>query len=1077
MIHNALTRLLACTLCVASLPLSAQEDRYGQITNPRQQGLNRLDARSTFTSYTNEGDAITNDRKTGTLRMSLNGKWKFYYVENFADRPTTYMNERFDDKTWAEINVPGNWEPQGFGTPIYVNTAYEFCSPGYPPYWDKPNPPLVPNDWNPTGTYRKEFELPDTWKGDKEIFLSADGVRGAAYYYLNGKFIGMNKPSKLPTRFNVTSAIRSGKNILAIQVHRFSDANYLECQDFWRISGIEREIYLYATPQLHIADFKAETTLDGNYRDGIFKLTVLLKNEADVATPVSVAYRLLDDKGEQIAQSSMRADAHQERVEFTAKTLSQVKQWSAETPSLYTLVVSLTQTNGVMIEATSCKVGFRTVEIKNKQLMVNGVPILVKGVNLHEHNELTGHYVDEALMKKDFELWKKYNVNTVRTCHYPQQERFYELCDEYGIYVIDEANIESHGMGYDLRVGGTLGNNPLFMDAHIERTVNMYQRDKNHPSVIIWSLGNEAGNGINFYATYNALKLLDTSRPIQYERAGLEWNTDIYCPMYTSPQGIERYAQNEAMTRPLILCEYAHAMGNSLGNFQDYWDIIEKYPILQGGCIWDWVDQGMASYTADKRKYWSYGGDYGAVGTPSDGDFCINGVVYPDRSVKPATVEMGKVYQNIKFTGYDPQTRTIRIRNDFSFTNLNKYNFYYTVSHNGKEIKRATLDNIQARPGATATSPLLEAIPREEMDGGVTVEFYAAIRTPEPFLPAGYVIAREQLDIQPFVKAAATGLTAAVVDETDAKVTFRGKEFSAVFDRTSGVLTSYIYKRKELIHAAQGLRPFFWRAPIDNDYGARLPIRLKAWKEASYQEPKAESFTLSRDGNIPVLTVTYRFPQTSATWKIMYRVYDNGAIKVDNHFVCEDEKAPMIPRVGLRLQLTPLLTDMTYYGRGPEESYSDRYTSQFIGEYTTPIKKLYEGYIRPQENEHRTDVRWCAVTQPKSRGGLLFVADDTFEMNVSNYPLESFDSGETIDNGQPRTDQTVHRHLTDPLPQPFVDMFIDYRMMGLGGDNSWGALPHEQYRIQPGEAHSVQYGFTLVPFSAKSNYKSLISNY
>ena len=659
--------LLTC-LAVLPLALSAQENRYEEITSPKLTSINKEPSRSTFTSYTTEADAVINDRKNGTFRLSLNGKWKFHYVETFSDRPTDFMNERTDVSRWPDINVPGNWELQGFGTPIYVNQPYEFCSPGYEPYWDKPNPPYVPKDWNPTGTYRREFTLPGDWD-NKEIFLSADGVRGAAFYYLNGKFVGMNKDSKTPARFNVSAIAKKGKNIIAIQVHRFSDANYLECQDFWRISGIERDIYLYAQPQIHITDFKVESPLDDNYRDGILKVKVQLTNESGQNTPLVVGYRLLDSKDQQVAQSSTQITGDQTEVEFTKKTISEPLKWTAETPNLYTLLITLKRTNGDVIEATSCKVGFRTVEIKDKQLLVNGQPILVKGVNYHEHNEYTGHYVPEELMKKDFELWKKYNVNTVRTCHYPQQERFYELCDQYGIYVIDEANIESHGMGYDLRVGGTLGNNPLFMNAHIDRTMNMYQRDKNHPSIITWSLGNEAGNGLNFYVTYNTLKTLD-SRPIQYERAQLEWNTDIYCPMYASPSYLEKYAQNKDMTRPLILCEYAHAMGNSLGNFQDYWDVIEKYPILQGGCIWDWVDQGFAAKTDNGRKYWTYGGDYGENGTPSDGNFCINGVVYPDRSVKPQTEEMGKVYQNIKFFDFDKQTSTVKIRNDFSFTNL-----------------------------------------------------------------------------------------------------------------------------------------------------------------------------------------------------------------------------------------------------------------------------------------------------------------------------------------------------------------------------------------------------------------------
>mgnify|MGYP000052031300 CR=1 FL=1 len=440
--------------CLAAFPfaLTAQENnRYEEITNPKLTSINREPARSTFTSYVTEADAVINDRKNGTFRLSLNGKWKFHYVETFADRPTDFMMDRVDASRWPDINVPGNWELQGFGTPIYVNHPYEFCSSGYPPYWDKPNPPYVPQEWNPTGTYRREFTLPGDWD-DKEIFLSADGVRGAAFYYLNGKFVGMSKDAKTPARFNVSTIAKKGKNVIAIQIHRFSDANYLECQDFWRISGIERDIYLYAQPQIHLTDFKVESPLDENYRNGILKVKVQFTNESGQNSPFVVGYRLLDKNDQQIAQSSTQVSGDQTEVEFTKKTIQEPLQWTAETPNLYTLVVSLKRPNGDVIEATSCKVGFRTVEIKDKQLLVNGQPILVKGVNYHEHNENTGHYVSEELMKKDFELWKRYNVNTVRTCHYPQQERFYELCDEYGIYVIDEANIESHGMGYDLRV-------------------------------------------------------------------------------------------------------------------------------------------------------------------------------------------------------------------------------------------------------------------------------------------------------------------------------------------------------------------------------------------------------------------------------------------------------------------------------------------------------------------------------------------------------------------------------------------------------------------------------------------------
>lgn len=1069
---------LFIALALFPLALSAQEEinRYEQLINPKLIEINKESPRATFTSYTSEENAYVNDKKKGTFRMSLNGKWKFSYTEKLSERPKNFTDTKVDANKWADINVPGNWELQGFGTPIYVNTGYPFMSaPGNPPYWDKPNPPYVPKDWNPTGTYRREFTLPDNWDG-KEIFLSADGTSGASFYYMNDKFIGMSKDSKTPARFDVTSVAKPGKNIIGIQVHRFSDANYLECQDFWRLTGVEREIYLYATPKLHIADFKVETPLDEYYKDGVLKVKVKINNETDQSTPFVLSYRLLDNKGRQVAQSSVRADDGRKEIVFDRKDISSPNQWTAETPYLYTLIISLQQTNREVIEAVSSKVGFRTVEIKNKQLLVNGKAILIKGVNYHEHNEYTGHYVPEELMLKDFELWKKLNVNTVRTCHYSQKERFYELCDQYGMYVIDEANIESHGMGYDLRVGGTLGNNPLFMDAHIARTLNMYEKDKNHPSIITWSLGNESGNGINFYVTYNTLRLLD-SRPIQYERAGLEWNTDIYCPMYPSPAQIEQYAKDTTNTRPLIMCEYAHAMGNSLGNFQEYWDVIEKYPLLQGGCIWEWLDEGIAAKAPDGRKYWKYGGDFGPKGTPSDGDFCIDGVVYPDRSIKPHTIEMGKVYQNIKFKGFDPQTCTVKIQNGFFFTNLDKYDFSYTVHQDGAEIYKGKIEGVRAEPETTFTSAALKGIPQKtDATRGLTVEFYATIRTAEPFLPAGTVIARDQAVIAPYQKSMATHRSQATVKETGNQVTFSGTDFQAVFDKQSGLLVSYTYKKQELINDGQGPRPFFWRAPIDNDYGAQLPIKLKPWKEASYQKPAVKSFNVTLENGYNIVNVSYYYPQTEATWDIAYKVYADGIIKVNNRFVATGTTVPMIPRVGLRMQLSDTFSNLTYYGRGPGENYRDRRTSQFFGQYSLPIKNLQEPYIRPQENNHRTDIYWCTLTN-KAEQGLLFVADKTFEMNASNYLLESLDSGDNLYNGEPIGDKTNHRHLIDPKPEKLVDLFIDYRMMGVGGDNSWGATAHEPYLIRPGKNNVIEYGFAIIPFGKKSDYKKMIYQY
>ncbi len=1074
---KSIALFLSATLSLSGIAFAQQqENRFAELTNPRLIDINKLPAHASFSSYTDATSALNNELENGSYYLSLNGIWKFHYTENFDRRPTDFMRPDYDTDGWEEIKVPGNWELQGFGNPIYVNVDYEFISPGFPKYLQAPNPPMVPEEWNPTGSYRRDFDLPANWEG-KKIFLSADAVKGAAYFYLNGEFIGMSKAGKVPVQFDITELVKPGKNTLAVQMHRFSDANYFEGQDFWRLTGFERDVYLYAQPQTRVCDFEVKSPLDSTFTNGLFALDVSLQNDRNTPQTMTVAYRLYDDDTEQIVAQeektiTLEADSPA-KVSF-AKTIEQVKAWTAETPNLYTLLISTNGNQGEASEYIPSHIGFRTVEIKNKQLLVNGQPILVKGVNIHEHDPLTGHYVTEETMLKDFELWKKYNVNTVRTCHYPQQRRFYELCDEYGIYVIDEANIETHGMGYDLRVGGTLGNNPLYLPVHLNRTQDMVERDKNHPSVIIWSLGNEAGNGYCFYQTYLWIKQRDNSRPVQYERAEEEWNTDIVCPMYTSPEGIERYALNPRSTRPLILCEYAHAMGNSLGNFQDYWDIIEKYDLLQGGCIWDWVDQGFQKANEDGKNFWAYGGDYGDVGTPSDGDFCINGIVYPDRQIKPQTIEMGKVYQNIKFRNFNKEAGTIDVKNEFFFTDLDKYDFVYTVKGNGKTLKSGHFTlSLSPRQETTVT---LKGIPAMNQTGiDYQIEFEARQKEAEPFLPQGHVVAREQISVKPAVKVLATPNKGTIVQtEKGDQLHFTGKNFNIVFNQKSGLITSYRYKGNEYIHDGFGPRPAFWRAPTDNDYGYKAPLLLGKWKQASQQTPIVRSFTVeTNDDNTVRVVCQYSYSQTQSDWEIAYTIFGNGVIKVDNTFELNDPKAPMIPRVGLRMQLPGNFTHLEYYGRGPWENYIDRRTSCFIGRYQCEIDDLYEPYVRPQENNHRTDVSWLALS---GKNTLLIVADSLLEFNASNYPLETFDSGESRDDGRQRPENPQQRHNCDPKPANMVDLFIDYRMMGVGGDNSWGAKPHKAYQISPA-AGKISYGFSLIPLDRNANIEKAIKQY
>lgn len=1074
----------ACSLLIPLSSAAQTRERYAILTDPNITEKGQEPPRCSFSS--------------DVPKLSLNGEWKFDYVENIDERPTLFMQPDFDDSTWKNIQVPGNWERQGYGTPIYVNLTYEFCSPaGIEPYWEKPNAPLVPEKWNPTGTYRRTFDLPSGWKG-KKIFLSADGTKGAAFFYLNGEFIGLSKDAKTPARFDITKTAKEKDNLLAVQVHRFSDATYLECQDFWRLSGFERDVYLYAQPQLRIRDFKVEAPLDARYQNGILDIKVDIDDETGSKEKHVLAYDLTDAEGKSVASANLVFIPGQESaLTFDRNVIRNVHPWTAETPYLYTLSISILDKEGRPIETQRTKIGFRTVEIKDRQLKINGKAILVKGVNLHEHNERTGHYVTEELMRKDIELFKKYNVNTVRTCHYPQPERFYELCDEYGIYVIDEANIESHGMGYDLEVGGTLANNPLFEKAHLARTRNMYERDKNHPSVIIWSLGNEAGNGYNFYQTYKWLKEREKNRPVQYERARQEWNTDIVCPMYWDIRQMKEYAENPASFRPLIQCEYAHAMGNSLGNFQDYWDVIEQYPILQGGCIWDWVDQGFLEKDKNGKSYWTYGGDYGPNGTPSDGDFCINGIVYPDRSTKPQSEEMRKVYQNIKFLNFDPAAQTIDIRNDFSFTDLNKYDFSYTVTANGRPVSTETF-RLGAAPGEIKTVQLKNLPSTEPSPTEYHINFEAKIRQAEPLLPAGYVIAREQKAINTLLKAEDRLQLPATIRETETEAILTGKNFTAVFDKSNGILVSYIYKGKQYILNKQGLHPNFWRAPIDNDYGAELPVKLEIWKKLGQAPVEAYSFKArtergfvresdprgepgNRNGResqiiYSIVSCSYKYPEINGQWNVVYTVYDNGIIKVSNRFTVKGENVPMIPRIGMRMQMPSSYNNLTYYGRGPWENYTDRKTSAFVGEYSLKTEEMYEPNIRPQENNHRTDVRWCKLTD-KQGAGLLFVADSTFEMNASPYPLEMLDGGESRYNEDPVSDRKHNRHTIDVEPQELTDLFIDYRMMGVGGDDSWGALPHPQYLIKPEAVRPAEYTFYIVPLSKGDDFRKLIKTY
>jgi beta-galactosidase len=1009
-----------------------------ELEDPNITGVNNLPPHAWSIPYPDSKSFATNKDLESPCVKLLNGNWKFFWSKNPAERPVDFYMENFDISSWKEIPVPSDWQMQGYDYPIYVNINYPF----------KADPPFIPKEYNPVGSYKHKFIVPADWK-NKRVVLHFGGVNSAAYYWLNGVKLGYSEDSKTPVEFDVTDKLKEGENTLALEVYRWCDGSYLEDQDFFRLSGIERDVFLYATPKVHIYDYFVQTDLVNNYNDAVLTVDIDIKNYFPEykSGEYSVELKLTDQTNETIASEKLKTGINlkeSSRIIFRKEILAPAK-WTAETPNLYQLVLVLKDNKGTEVEVVGSKIGFREVEILKDQLCINGKPIIIKGVNRHEHDEKTGHVISEAGMLKDIELLKLYNLNAVRTCHYPDDTRWYELCDEYGIYLVDEANIESHGIGYDL--DKTLGNKPEWLEAHMDRTRRMVERDKNHPSIIIWSLGNEAGNGSNFYATYDWIKKRDQTRPVQYERAGLDRNTDIFCPMYMPASQMEDYGKKNT-GRPLIQCEYAHAMGNSTGDLQDYWDIIERYPKLQGGFIWDWVDQGIAQYDNKGRKYWAYGGDFGPVNVPSDNNFCANGLVSPDRQPHPALYEVKKVYQNIKFRAIDPSLGKFEIKNDFIFTDLKNYDFNFTIEENGIAVKTGDMPAISAAPGESKfiTVDISDLTIKPACEYFIT--FRAQQRTAEKMLSSGHIIAYEQFKL-PFMsnlpeQLKSTGLLTYTVAPTG--ITIKGENFIIAFD-SLGWLSSYKSEDMEFLQSA--LRPNFWRAPIDNDYGNDMQNRLKVWKNAA-DDSKNISLTVRQltPETIEVLAL-YDIPSVTGTWESDYVVFGDGRIEVKNKFRTADRNLPEIPRIGMRMRVNPEYSNLSYFGRGPWENYADRNTSAQISWYSGKVKEQNFLYVRPQENNYHTDVRWFALKNNAGKG-LLVSGKPVFCTSALNNAMEDFDDGEKKDQ----------RHINDILPRDFVEWCIDYKQMGIGGDDSWGAKPLPRYMLYPGE---YSYEFVIKP--------------
>lgn len=857
---------------------------WHDLENPAVTGRNKLKAHTYYIPYADVDQAFADNREASPYFKLLNGTWKFHWVENPADRPMEFHNTRFDVAGWDDIPVPSNWELQGYGAPIYVNIPYEWT--------DSPKPPEIPHDYNPVGSYVKYFEVPENWD-DRKIILHFGAVKSAMYVWLNGKEIGYSQGSKTPAEFDITDFLVAGQNKLAVQVFRWSDGSYLECQDFWRISGIERDVFLYAVPKIYIEDFFVESGLENDYRDGIVKADLILRNESNQKSgKLDLFFRMYGQSaGSLVYEEKQKVkldDGKTLPVSFNFGLKSPGK-WTAEKPNLYTVVISLEDRKGNVLECLTTKTGFRTSEIKNGQLLVNGVPVLLKGVNRHEHDPFTGHVVSEVSMRNDILLMKQNNINTVRTSHYPNDPLWYKLCDEYGLYVIDEANIESHGMGYGPE---SLAKDSAWKEAHLDRVISMVERDKNHPSVIIWSLGNEAGDGTNFAACYRWVKQRDPSRPVHYERAGLGPNTDIFCPMYAGVEYIEKYGQ-EKQDRPLILCEYSHAMGNSNGNLQDYWDVIKKYDQLQGGSIWDWVDQGLLETDQNGVAYYAYGGDYGPEDVPGDGNFCINGLVSPDRTPHPALTEVKKVYQYVDFEMVDPLKGKYHIINNYDFIDLAGFRILWQVRSEGKTLVSGLIDDVGLEAGKSKTVTLDYADLHMKPDREYFLHFSAITKNSNGLIPAEYEVATAQFEIpnyEPPVKINTPALPALEAVELENEIVVIGRDFEIRFDTVTGYLTSWSADEKQMLEAS--LSPNFWRAPTDNDFGNGMDKRCKVWKDAAMHKTLVSSnFEVMSASKVRFQT-TYYLNEVYAYLHIYYQINGRGEITVSEKLELTDPPEP-----------------------------------------------------------------------------------------------------------------------------------------------------------------------------------------
>ena len=1013
------------SLCLAMLSMSsgalAQSESRWQNVNINQQ--NREPRRANFFAFENLEKAQSFDKKKSANYLSMEGMWKFNFVKDHNKRPANFFALKYDDSQWKDFPVPGLFELNGYGDATYKNIGYAWAT-----QFD-PNPPYISELNNYTGSYRRTFELPKDWKG-KDVYFHVGSATSNLTLWVNGKYVGYSEDSKVAAEFNISKYLKPGKNLIAMQVMRWCDGSYFEDQDFWRFTGIAREVYLYARPKLHAADIRLNAALENNYQDGVLNYKVSLKGGK-----TDVAITLCDKDGKQIAQAT--------GAQGVIK-VPKVNAWTAETPYLYKAYITLKNKQGAA-EVIPQKVGFRNVEIKNAQLLVNGQPVLVKGADRHEMDPDGGYVVSLERMIQDIKIMKQLNINAVRTSHYPCDPRWYDLCDEYGIYITAEANLESHGMGYEEK---SLAKFPEYIVPHIERNEGNVKPLINHPSVIVWSLGNECGYGVNFEKAYDWVKACDKTRPAQYERGGYDSKTDIYCPMYIGYEESENYCKSNG-TKPYIQCEYAHAMGNSEGGFKEYWDLIRKYPKYQGGYIWDFVDQGLRDKSpVTGKEIFTYGGDYGRY-PASDYNFNCNGIIAPNRRLNPHAYEIQYVLQNVWIKDFDAENGSFNVYNENFFKNIDDLSLTATLFANGVKLTTVAIPDTKGiAPQATklvkseALKSAIEKAEAEHATEEITINFAFASDGSQPLVDKGQVMARQQIVLNGYefdkVDAPANTGSKIEVEETNSYVKVSAERMSVTIGKKTGMIDYLDVDGEPMLKFRESMTPEFWRAPTDNDYGASLQKKMRVWKNP---QMNLKSFDKSESKDSVVLTANFEMPEVKAELMLRYRINAAGEVTVTEKMTTDKEaKVADLFRYGMQLQMPASFSKLEYYGRGPEENYIDRHSSAFIGKYEANVKDEYYPYVRPQESGNHTDIRYFSIFNPTTGKGITFEGYAPMECSAIPYLVEDLDAG--IEK-----EHAWGQHSGDLVEKGLVQLHIQQRQFGLGCIDSWGSSPMEKYRM------------------------------